>query len=214
MDKKIGLLLGVLAFGLLLWGAYFAYNRLQHLQDDYAFNIQDHSRAHAYSHANANAQEYSHDDSYEYAQSNLQQAPDFAVYDELGNEVRLSDFLGSPVVLNFWATWCPSCVNESPYFEELHQNMGDEIEILKVVLLDGQRETRNRVDAFMEENGYTFPLFFDSTGEAANAYGVTFIPVTFFINAEGYVAAGLQGAANSDVLRQGVDIILASHQTN
>jgi len=202
MHKKTKLLLGMLAFALLLWAAYFAYNQLQHLQDDEVINIVEHSRPHAYAQENVRESE---DD---YMLPELQQAPDFAMTDEAGNEIRLSDFIGRPVILNFWATWCPSCVQESPHFETLHQEMGDAIEILKVVLLDGQRETRGRVDAFMAENDYTFPLYFDTTGQASRAFGVSFIPVTFFINAEGYVAAGIQGAASENALRSGVDIIL------
>jgi thiol-disulfide isomerase/thioredoxin len=130
-----------------------------------------------------------------------EQAPDFAMLDMHGNEVRLSDFFGKPIVLNFWATWCPSCVTETPYFEQLYSEHGDEIHILKVNLLDGQRETRSRVDAFIEEGGYSFPIYFDIASEGPQAYGVRFIPSTFFIDADGYLSATVQGTLNEQAVQ-------------
>ncbi|MCL2571554.1 MAG: TlpA family protein disulfide reductase [Defluviitaleaceae bacterium] len=129
--------------------------------------------------------------------------PDFVMYDADGNQLSLSDFFGKPIVLNFWATWCPNCVDEIPYFEALYAERGDEIHIIKINLLDGQRETRDRVDRFMEDNGFTFPLFFDG-GDGALEYGVRFIPMTFFINAAGEMVAHAQGAVDDAMLRNGL----------
>jgi len=126
-------------------------------------------------------------------------ASDFAFYDAYGNEVRLSDFLGKPIVLNFWTTWCISCVRETPYFQRLYDEMGGDLHILKVNLLDGQRETREQVDDFMTDNEYTFPLFFD-TGAGADEYGIRFIPMTFFIDANGVLVSYVQGTADWDIL--------------
>ena len=134
----------------------------------------------------------------------IPQAPDFAMYDMYGNQLLLSDFVGKPIVLNFWATWCPSCVIEMPYFQQLYEEMGSEVHILKINLLDGQRETRERVDQFIEDNGLSFPIFFDS-GDGAFEYGVSFIPVTFFIDADGYATATSQGAVDEDILRRGLE---------
>ena len=184
MNNKIKSLLGFFAFIVLIAAAYFAYNQLQYHQSaDDLIHIPTQSG------------------------ENLQRAPDIAVYDAYGNEVWLSDFHGRPVVLNFWATWCPSCGHESPYFETMYHEMRDEVELLKVVLLDGRRETHSSVDAFMVDNSYTFPLHFDTTGTASRSYGVAFIPMTFFITADGYIAATIQGAASEESLRSGVDII-------
>jgi len=136
----------------------------------------------------------------------IPQAPDFAMYDMYGNEVRLSDFFGKPIVLNFWTTWCPACVTEMPHFEWLHDELGDEIHILKVNLPDDNRgETRERVEQFITDNSYTFPIYFD-TGEGAMVYGVRGIPVTFFIDADGYAAAMAQGPVDEDSLRRGLEL--------
>jgi len=132
-------------------------------------------------------------------------ARDFTMQDMYGNDVRLSDFFGAPIVLNFWTTWCPSCVAEIPYFTRLHEEFGNEVQILKVNLLDGQRETRAGVDAFLLAHGLEFPVFFDTSGEAARAYGVRFIPLTFFIGANGVIVDTVQGALNEESLTRGLD---------
>ena len=131
--------------------------------------------------------------------------PDFVLLDEMGNERQISEFFDKPIVLNFWATWCPSCVRETPYFEMLYREHGENIHVIKVNLLDGQRETRDVVDRFMYENEYTFPLYFDVNGAAA--FGVRGIPVTYFIEVGGYPVAMAQGALNERTLQQGLDAI-------
>jgi len=131
-------------------------------------------------------------------------APDFTMLDIDDNELSLADFFGKPIVLNFWTTWCPSCVLEMPYFEQLYDSINGDVHIIKVNLLDGQRETRDRVDSFMEENGYSFPIFFDG-GLGSIQYGVRYIPMTFFIDAQGNVVATNQGPVNEDILRRGLE---------
>ncbi|MCL2285423.1 MAG: redoxin domain-containing protein [Firmicutes bacterium] len=133
------------------------------------------------------------------------QAPNFTMLDAEGNELQLSDFFGKPIVLNFWATWCPACVRETSYFQWLYEEHGDDVHVIKVNLLDGQRETRAGVDNFMYERDYTFPLFFDVDGAAA--YGVRGIPVTFFIDEHGYGIAAAQGSMNRQTLQQGLEAI-------
>jgi len=132
-------------------------------------------------------------------------APDFALHDAYGNELRLSDFFGKPIVLNFWTTWCPSCVREIPYFDALYADMGEEVHIIKVNL-PSARETRQAVDDFMEAGGHNFPLFFDA-GDGAIEYAVRFIPMTFFIDAMGRVGAYTQGAVNEEILASGLAMI-------
>ena len=136
----------------------------------------------------------------------IPQAPDFVMYDMYGNRQYLSDFFGKPIVLNFWATWCPNCVVEMPYFQQLYEELGNEIHILKINLLDGQRETREMVDQFIADHGLSFPIYFDA-GDGAFEYGVSFIPMTFFIDADGYAIASSQGAVDSDILRRGLETV-------
>lgn len=135
-------------------------------------------------------------------------APDFTVYDIDGNEVKLSDYLGTPVVLNFWASWCPPCKAELPDFEEKYLAYGDKVQFLMVNLADGTRETVETASDFIAQEGYTFPVFYDSKSVAAIEYKVRSIPATYFIDADGCIADQTVGMLDADSLQKGIDLIL------
>ena len=120
--------------------------------------------------------------------------PDFEVLDQKGNTVKLSDFYGKPVLLNFWATWCPSCKVEMPDLQKAYETYGEEICFVMVNLTDGSRDTVEGVKAFLADNGYTFPVYFDTQSLAAMAYGVRSIPTTYLISAEGKILGGKSGS--------------------
>ena len=132
--------------------------------------------------------------------------PDFTLLDADGNTRQISEFFDKPIILNFWATWCPSCVWETPYFDALYQDHGGDVHVMKVNLSDDQRETREVVERFMDENGYSLPLYFDVNGAAA--FGVRGIPITYFIEAGGYPVVIGQGPLNAAALQQGLEMIL------
>lgn len=134
--------------------------------------------------------------------------PDFTVYDGAGGAVRLSDFRGKPVVLNFWASWCGPCKSEMPDFETVYNEYGDDIHFLIVNMTDGSRETVEIASAYVEESGYTFPVYYDTDYDAAITYSVYSLPTTYFIDAEGYIAAQGSGALQLDTIYQGIDIII------
>jgi thiol-disulfide isomerase/thioredoxin len=134
-------------------------------------------------------------------------APDFLVYDENGNEVHLYDYIGKPIVLNFWASWCGPCKMEMPDFNERYLQLGDEIHFLMINMTDGARETISIASAFIAEQGYQFPVFYDTTGSAAMTYGAYSLPTTFFIDAQGHAIAQAVGAIDADTLQQGIDMI-------
>ena len=123
-----------------------------------------------------------------------QPAADFPVLDADGNEVRLSDHLGTPVVINFWASWCGPCRSEFPAFESAYQAYGDRVQFLMVNLTDGFRETKESASAWMTDNGYTLPILFDTTGQAASVYRVYSIPMTIAVDAEGNLVSSHIGA--------------------
>lgn len=192
MDKKIKFVIGSLAFVGIIFGAVFVYGLLQ----DMGY-VADNILEFDYSLFEANSDTYT--------SRERDPAPYFTIYRWDNAEASLSDFLGRPTVLNFWASWCPQCVIEMPYFEEIYHEVGDDVNIVKVNLLDRDRETRTSVENFMAENGLTFPLYFDN-GVVARLYAVRFIPVTFFIDPAGYIAAHVQGPVNRDTLRQGIEL--------
>ena len=135
-------------------------------------------------------------------------APDFTVEDREGNKVKLSDFEGKPVILNFWASWCGPCKMEMPDFEEAYLEYGDRINFVLVNLTDGSQETVESAAAYVDGQEYTFPIYFDTELSAAMAYGVNAVPVTYFIDAEGNLVAWGQGMLRPEDIAQGISMIL------
>ena len=140
-------------------------------------------------------------------QPTQQKAPDFTVYDAEGNEVHLTDFVGKPIVLNFWASWCGPCKMEMPDFNEKYLELGEEVQFLMINMTDGSRETVAIASEFIKESGYSFPVFYDTKMDAANTYGAYSLPMTFFIDAQGYPVARATGAIDAETLMRGIDMI-------
>ena len=134
-------------------------------------------------------------------------APDFTAYDRDGNSVRLSDYLGKPVVLNFWASWCPPCKSEMPHFNKVYGDVKDDVVFLMVDLVDGMQETETSGLKFVTDSGFGFPVLFDNDQDAANTYGIRSIPATVFIGRDGTVAAGVEGAIDEATLLKGIYLI-------
>ena len=139
------------------------------------------------------------------------QVPDFTVYDLEGNPVKLSDFQGQPVILNFWASWCGPCKAEMPDLEEAYLAHGSEIAFLVVNLTDGRNETVESASGYIAQQGYTFPVYYDTGLEAVYAYGINSIPMTYFIDGQGNVVADHLGMISADGLQQGVDALLSGN---
>ena len=144
----------------------------------------------------------------ENAQPVRQAAPDFTVYDGEGKAHKLSDFLGKPVILNFWASWCGPCKMEMPDFDEKYGEYGDQVHFLMVNLTDGSQETVETASAFISEQGYSFPVLFDTDRSGAIAYGVSAVPVTYFIDAEGYFVTYQPGMLSAEALQKGIDLLI------
>ena len=139
--------------------------------------------------------------------SEYTKAFDFTVYDENGNPYKLSEFEGKPVVLNFWASWCGPCKSEMPEFETAYQTYGENIHFLMVNLTDGYQESVESAKGFIEKSGYTFPIYYDTSYDAAKAYSVYAVPVTYFLDEDGYIIAWGNGALSAEKLKEGIGFI-------
>ena len=126
-------------------------------------------------------------------------APNFTVLDYNGNQVKLSDYIGKPIVLNFWATWCGYCKLEMPDFERARLENPDVI-FLMVNATDGVYETVESAKAFIESNGYGFEVVFDTMEQAQSAYHITGFPTTYFIDEVGNLVAYARGAISYNTL--------------
>lgn len=210
-----------LVFVLLLGGAYVLYQRLSAGQAGNNLAVAGSSaqsgesssssapdRSGGSQSASGSTGSQSSQSSQEEEEPELTPAPDFTVYDKDGNEVHLSDFAGKPIVLNFWASWCSPCKSEMPDFNQAYLDYGEEVQFLMVNMTDGSRETVESASAFIEEQGYAFPVFYDTSYDAALTYGAYALPTTYFIDAEGYAVAWAQSALSPENLQKGLGMIL------
>lgn len=136
-------------------------------------------------------------------------APDFTLVDQNGETHKLSDYKGKTVFLNFWATWCPPCRQEMPDIQALYETYGENKEDLIVLGVanpktddhpNNQDETQEKVAGFLSENGYTYPVAMDTTGDVFSAYGISSFPTTFMIDKEGNVYGYVSGAITADIM--------------
>ncbi len=148
-------------------------------------------------------QEHTHEE----GENEYDPAPDFTVYDADGKPVKLSDMKGKPVVLNFWASWCPPCKAEMPDFDAVCKEYEGKVIFMMVNLTDGERETVESARNFIHMMEYSFPVYYDTDMEASNTYGIQSIPTTFFIDADGGLVAYGSGALSENELRRGISML-------
>ena len=133
-------------------------------------------------------------------------AQDFVLTDQYGNEHSLADYKGKTVFLNFWATWCGPCRNEMPeiqkIYEETQQEEDSDLVVLGIAAPGfGQEKSQEEVEAFLEKDGYTYPVLMDTTGEVFMEYGISAYPTTFMVDRDGNLFGYIQGQLNEAMMR-------------
>ena len=130
-------------------------------------------------------------------------APDFELTDMDGNTVKLSDFLGKKVMINFWATWCKFCVQEMPDLMKLQEAHKDDLVILYVNV----GESKDKVQGFIDEHKLTGTVLLDEKMTVASMYGVEAYPTTFAINEKGEMITYWKGMMDYNIMEQMYNVI-------
>lgn len=113
-------------------------------------------------------------------------APDFELETLDGEKLKLSDLQGKKVILNFWATWCPPCKVEMPEMQKFYDEHGDDVEIV-AVNLTGTETNEKKVQDYIAEHEYTYPVPLDKDSEIGNTYMAITVPTSYFIGTDGKV---------------------------
>lgn len=129
----------------------------------------------------------------------------FELEDQFGNIHTLEDYRGKTIFLNFWATWCPPCRAEMPDIQKLYETRDTEGDDALIVLgvagpNVGQEGTKEEIAAFLEEQGYTYPVLMDETGSLFYAYGVSSLPTTYMIDRDGKIFGYVSGSLSMDMM--------------
>ncbi|MGS2777744.1 peroxiredoxin family protein [Robertmurraya sp. GLU-23] len=126
-----------------------------------------------------------------------EKAPDFELMTLDGKTVKLSDYRGKKVILNFWATWCPPCKAEMPDIQKFYNEADDNVEIL-AINIDPQYDVKK----FVREANVTFPVLLDSKDEVNNLYRILTIPTTYFIDGEGIIRSKHLSVMTIEIIRE------------
>jgi thiol-disulfide isomerase/thioredoxin len=123
-------------------------------------------------------------------------APDFELVDLSSNRIRLADLKGSVVFINFWATWCTSCIDEMPSIQRLSGILPGNAQFKIITIL--YKDDLRRATGYLRQNGYTFPVFLNPDESAAKVFGITGVPETFILDKKGILRHKVIGPAEWD----------------
>ena len=142
-------------------------------------------------------------------QDELIEVPDFRFTDGDGNVVHLDDFKGKPVVMNFWGTWCPYCVQEMGDFNRLVGEYGKDVNFIFLDVPSGADETVEKVEQFLKDEGHTnIVSHYDSYAEGCYMFGLSSFPTTVYMDKDGYLFDATIGKTNYDAVKQIIESML------
>ncbi len=122
-------------------------------------------------------------------------APEFTAVNSIGEQVRLSDYRGKAVMINFWASWCVPCVREMPLVHQIAQDYQNDMETLFVNV----GESKGTIREFMDKQAFDFPVIIDVTGNISGMYRITGLPATMVIDRDGEFRHILLGELTEDI---------------
>ncbi len=133
--------------------------------------------------------------------------PDFTLSTNANETIRLSDYRGKVVVLNFWASWCSPCKMEMPEFQELHEEFVESEDAVLLLLnqIDGRQETVENGAKFLDTNNFTMTNLLDFGTVGRNIFGIPGLPTTVVIDAEGYFSDYVVGATTKAVVLEMIE---------
>lgn len=129
-------------------------------------------------------------------------AQSFEMFD--GSTASLADYAGRPLVVNFWASWCPPCLAEMPDFERVHQQLSGQVAFLGV----NTQDTPEQAADLAVQTGVTYDLARDPAGELFQAFGVFGMPSTFFVSADGRIVDRHTGILTAEMLTERIEQML------
>ena len=192
MNAKQKWILGVAAFVLLLVIAGFGYQELQ-----------KEAKRQERSQTGKQIQTEEQTRTEEKKGTEYAKAPDFIMWDQQGDQTSLQEILeGKPAVINFWTSKCPPCKEEMPDFEELYQEIKDQVQFIMVDGVGCMGETEESGRAYVEEQGFTFPVYYDLEMDGVLNYGIRAFPTTYILNGEGRLVTGGSGMITKETLQE------------
>jgi len=126
-------------------------------------------------------------------------APDFQLITTSGENVALTDYKGNPVLINFWASWCPPCLAEMPAIQKVYQEYSPKGFVVLAINATNQ-DNQNSAIEFVEENNLTFPILLDLDGRVGNQYLVQSLPTSYFIDRTGKILEIVLGGPMAESL--------------
>lgn len=202
MNTKQKWIMGAVAFFLLLVIGAFGYQELQkeaeRQRETELAKLEEDMSAEDTSGETTEDENQSQEETAEYAD-----APDFTVWDQEGTQTSLKEILeGKPAVINFWTSKCPPCREEMPDFEELYQELKDQVQFIMVDGIGCMGETEESGRAYVEEQGFSFPVYYDKEMDAVITYGIQAFPTTYILNSNGELVTGGSGMISKATLQE------------
>ena len=133
--------------------------------------------------------------------------PDVTLTSMEGKTVSLADLRGRPLLINFWATWCPPCQEEMPALERVDRKWRERGATVMAINFE---EDGQAIRQYLAENGLSLPVFQDPVGEAAQLFDITYLPTTLFVDAEGVIRSRNEGPLSQGQMEAGLRAVQVS----